>query len=209
MDMAFKEDVMTKHIKFFLTVVLAACLLTACAFGDRRPPATLYDLGPLKTESLSRLPENMPVISTKVHSPEWMNENLMFYRLDYVNDQQVRFYTESSWNSPPSRLFKNRLDSYLVAAGNTVTGIRTSLPTLTLRIYLEDFTQHFSSPSDNASRIVLRASLFKGRDLVAQKSFRKDVASATADAPGGARALAQASDELIAEVMNWMAQTKE
>ena len=151
----------------------------------------------------------MPVISTKVHAPEWMNENLMFYRLDYVNDQQVRFYTESSWNSPPSRLFKNRLDTYLVAAGSTVTGIRTSSPTLTLRIYLEDFSQHFSSPSDNTSRIVLRASLFRGRDLVAQKRFRKEVVSRTADAQGGARALAQSSDELIVEIMNWMAERSE
>ena len=200
---------MTKYIKFFLTTVLAFSLLTACAFGDRRPPATLYDLGPLKTENLSRLPAGMPVISTKVHAPEWMNENLMFYRLDYVNDQQVRFYTESSWNSPPSRLFKNRLDTYLVAAGSTVTGIRTSSPTLTLRIYLEDFSQHFSSPSDNTSRIVLRASLFRGRDLVAQKRFRKEVVSRTADAQGGARALAQGSDELIVEIMNWMAERSE
>ena len=197
---------MTKYLKYFVPSIVSAFLLTACAFGDRRPPATLYDFGPVKTENLSRLPADMPVISTRVHAPEWMNENLMFYRLDYVNDQQVRFYTESSWNSPPARLFKNRLDSYLVSAGSTVTGIKTSSPTLTLRIYLEDFSQHFSSPSDNTAYIVLRVSLFKGRDLVAQKRFQKEVVSPTADAQGGATALAQNSDELIVEIMNWIAQ---
>lgn len=55
-----------------------------------------------------------------------------------------------------------------------------------------------------STRIVLRASLFKGRDLIAQKRFQKDVRSLTADAQGGAKALAQNSDELIVEIMQWL-----
>ena len=202
--MPLEELAMLKKIKFCFAILVAACVLTACALGDRRPPAIQYDLGPLKMDTSESMSARLPVISTKVHAPEWMNENLMFYRLDYINDQQVRFYTESSWNTSPARLFKNRLDSCLVAAGNTVTGVRTSLSALTLRIYLEDFSQHFSSPSDNVTRIVLRASLFKGRDLIAQKRFQKDVRSLTADAQGGAKALAQNSDELIVEIMQWL-----
>ncbi len=195
---------MIKPIRFIFTAIMTVALLTACALGDRRPPAVLYDLGPLKRENTVQLPEDMPIINTKVSAPEWMNENLMIYRLDYVNDQQVRFYTESSWNTSPSRLFENRLDAYLASAGSSVTGARTALPAWILRIYLEDFSQHFASPEANASRIALRASLFKGRDLVARKTFQKDVASRSADAPGGARAMAQASDEMIAEIVDWM-----
>ncbi len=204
MEMLSMERVMLKKIKFCFVAIATVCILAACALGDRRPPAVQYDLGPLKLENQENLPVNMPVISTKVHAPDWMNESLMFYRLDYINDQQVRFYTESSWNTSPSQLFRNRLEACLVATGNVVTNVKTSSPALVLRIYLEDFSQHFSSPSDSVSRIVLRASLFRGHDLIAQKRFQKDVASLTPDAQGGARAMAQNSDELIVEIMNWL-----
>lgn len=138
---------MSKQFRLFVAAILSVFLLGACALGDGRPPATLYDFGPLKTNGLVQLPDDMPVIRTRVHSPEWMSENLMYYRLNYVNDQQVRFYTESSWNTNPAKLFKNRLDSYLASAGSTVTGFRTTSPTLTVRVYIEDFGQHFTSPS--------------------------------------------------------------
>lgn len=195
---------MTKQFRLFIAAILSVFMLGACALGDGRPPASLYDFGPLKTNQLVHLPDNVPVIKTRVHAPEWMSENLMYYRLNYINDQQVRFYTESSWNTIPSRLFKNRLDTYLASAGSTVTGYRTTSPTLTLRVYIEDFGQHFTSPSDSIGHVSLRASLFKGKDLIAQKSFTRDVPATTADAPGGVRAMAQATDAVIADILNWM-----
>lgn len=197
---------MLKRISLCWAAVIAASLLVACALGDTRPPAVQYDLGPLQTGHLEKLSANIPLVNARVQAPEWMSENLMVYRLDYVNDQQVRFYTESSWNTSPPRLFANRLEASLAVAGNAITGADSSLPAPTLRIYLEDFSQHFASPSESVGRIVLRASLFRGRELVAQKRFEKDIVSATADAPGGARALSQNSDELIAEIMNWLAE---
>lgn len=196
---------MLKKIRFYWVAVVATCLLAACALGDSRPPAVQYDLGTVKMAYLENLPVNVPIVSTKVQAPEWLSGNLMVYRLDYINDQQIRFYTESSWNTSPPHLFGNRLEmSLAVAADNVVTGMDPSLPAPILRIYLEDFSQHFASPTDNVGRIVLRASLFHGRKLVAQKRFGKDVVSPTADAQGGARALAQNSDELILEIMNWL-----
>ncbi len=195
---------MSKQFRLFIAAVLCVFLLGACALGDGRPPATLYDFGPLKTNDLVHLPGDMPVIRTRVHAPEWMSENLMYYRLNYVNDQQVRFYTESSWNTNPSKLFKNRLDSYLASAGSTVTGFRTTSPTLTVRIYIEDFGQHFTNPSASVGHVSLRASLFRGKDLIAQKSFTRDVPATTADAAGGVRAMAQATDAIIGDILNWM-----
>ena len=195
---------MTKQFRLFVAAILSVFLLGACAIGDGRPPATLYDFGPLKTDNLVHLPDNMPVIRTRVHAPEWMSENLMYYRLNYINDQQVRFYTESSWNTIPSKLFKNRLDTYLATGGSTVTGYSTTSPTLTLRVYIEDFGQHFTSPSTSIGHVSLRTSLFRGKDLIAQKSFTRDIPSTTADAAGGVRAMAQASDAIIADILNWM-----
>ncbi len=199
---------MLKKMKGCFVVVIALCSLIACSLGDNRPAAIQYDLGPLKTENLvSHRFANLPVIDTKVFAPEWMNEHLMFYRLDYINDQQVRFYTESSWNTSPARLFKNRLDAYLVRAGDIVSDEKIASPTLILRIDLEDFSQHFMSPSEHVGRIILRASLLKENRLIAQKRFQKEVVSLTADAQGGAKALAKNSDELIIEIMDWLTKT--
>ena len=195
---------MMTRIKFCFILIFSAVILAACALGDSRPPAMLYDLGPFETGRKVSLPAAMPPIQTRVNAPGWMNENLMFYRLDYVNNQQIRFYTESSWNAAPSRLLKSRLDAFLVSSGNPVVGARTASPPLVLRIHIEDFSQHFSSLNDSVGRIALYASLFNGRDLIAQKVFRKDVVSQTPDAQGGARALAEGSDALIAEIMQWM-----
>ena len=204
MEFLSERIIMMKRIRNYGVVMVAACILLACTLGDTRPPAIRYDLGPLRMENPAAVSANMPVIKTVVHAPEWMAENLMFYRLDYINDQQVRFYTESSWNTSPSRLFKSRLDAYLTAGGMVVTHTKTLSPTLTLRVYLEDFCQYFSDPSHSVSRVVLNASLFKGNVLIAQKRFEKDVPALTADAAGGAKAFERNSDVMIGEIINWM-----
>lgn len=195
---------MMKRIRFCLAMVFSAMALAACALGDSRPPTMLYDLGSFEMDGKTSLPAGMPSVRTKVSAPQWMNENLMFYRLDYINKQQVRFYTESSWNAAPSRLFKSRLDAFLVSSGIPVVGTRGASQSLVLRIHIEDFSQHFSSPTDSVGRIALCASLFKGGDLIAQKVFSKEVVSQTPDAQGGVRALAQGSDALVMEIMQWM-----
>lgn len=195
---------MTKQFRLFVAAIFSVFLLGACALGDGRPPATLYDFGPLKTDKLVQLPAGMPIIKTRVQAPEWMSENLMYYRLNYVNDQQVRFYTESSWNTTPSRLFKNRLDAIIASAGTVVTGFRTNSPTLTLRVYIEDFGQHFTSASASVGHVSLRVSLFRGKELIAQRSFIRDIPSTTADAAGGVRAMTEATDAVIADILNWM-----
>lgn len=197
---------MMKWIRFCVAMVFSAMVLAACTLGDNRPTAMLYDLGPFEMDMKASLPAGMPSVRTKVSAPQWMNENLMFYRLDYINNQQVRFYTESSWNAAPTRLFKSRLDAFLVSSGNPVVSAKGASQSLVLRIHIEDFSQHFSSPTDSVGRIALCASLFRGGDLIAQKVFSKDVVSQTPDAQGGARALAQGSDALVAEIMQWMLQ---
>ena len=134
-----------------------------------------------------------------------MSENLMFYRLDYINNQQIRFYTESSWNAAPSRLFKSRLDAFLVSSGNPVVGARTVSPALVLRIHIEDFSQHFTDEHTCLGRIAIRASLYKGQELLAQQRFISEEPADSADAAGGTKALSKASDAIIANIMNWVA----
>lgn len=194
---------MQNQFKILLASLLVLCL-SACSFMDTRPQATLYDLGPLPKKQEVYLKDNA-TIKTAVDSQQWMEINQMVYRLNYQNNQQVRFYTQSSWTATPSELFKNRLDTFLIASRN-VTYEEKGVPHLKLYVYIDDFSQHFESASDSKARILLRARLFKDGILVAQHSFAKIVPAETPDAAGGAKALAQASDKIIFDLIQWVSQ---
>jgi cholesterol transport system auxiliary component len=47
--------------------------------------------------------------------------------------------------------------------------------------------------------------VFRSHKLVDQKTFSRSAASPSADAAGGARALADASDAVAADVLAWLA----
>jgi len=152
---------------------------------------------------MGQLPSGLPNITTKVYVPDWMDDSLMVYRLDYVNSQQVRFYTESSWASSPSKLFRTRMDSYLMAIGNRSASILES-ESISLKIAFEDFSQHFTDEHTCIGRVALRASLYRGQELLAQQRFIAEESAESADAVGGAKAIAKASDAAIANIMNWV-----
>ena len=195
---------MMKKLRTSIIPALVVCLLSACSLMDTRPPTALYDLGPLQIEEMGRLPSGMPNITTKVYAPDWMDDSLMVYRLDYVDNQQVRFYTESSWATSPVTLFRSRMDAYLMAIGNrSASTLETDA--LSLKIVFEDFSQHFADGHTCTGRIAIRASLYKGQELLAQQRFVAEEQAETANAAGGAHALSRASDAVIANIMNWVA----
>ena len=59
---------MMKRIRFCFTLMFAAAVLTACALGDNRPAAMLYDLGPFETESRTPLPTGSARGKSSAHS---------------------------------------------------------------------------------------------------------------------------------------------
>jgi cholesterol transport system auxiliary component len=130
----------------------------------------------------------------------------MFFRLNYANEQQPRPYAGSRWSMPPGQLFTQRLKSRIGQAGGTVLPASAGAADMPLlRIEVDDFTQFFDNPAQSSGRIALRASLMQGRRLIAQKTFVGQAPALTADASGGARALAEASDAIITEMMVWLA----
>jgi cholesterol transport system auxiliary component len=77
-----------------------------------------------------------------------------------------------------------------------------------LRLELQEFTQLFPSPTASTGRVRLRATLMEstplGDSLLAQRSFSVQRPAPTADAPGGVRALAAATDALAQELEAWL-----
>ncbi|MEO8408568.1 MAG: ABC-type transport auxiliary lipoprotein family protein, partial [Oxalobacteraceae bacterium] len=139
-------------------------------------------------------------------APTALNNPSMLYRLAYVNDLQARSYAGSRWSMPPAQLLEQRLKARLAQAGTVVLSGREGANTLpVLRIDVDELMQNFSSPQQSQAQLALRATLFNGRTLLASKSFRQLAPAASADAAGGARAMADASDALIDELIAWLA----
>jgi cholesterol transport system auxiliary component len=207
---------MKKPLSFSIALLLAiGCAgLSGCA--TRADTATLYDLGPVRAEpvangttagaptaALARLPA---LSVAEVNAPAWLDSPLMYFRLSYANDQQPRPYASSRWTMAPAQLFGQRLKSRLAQAGGIVlpaTDGAANVPLL--RIEADDFTQTFDSPAHSGVQIAMRATVFNARTMTAQKTFVKQASAPSADAAGGARALAEASDALIADMLVWLA----
>ncbi|MDP5009433.1 MAG: PqiC family protein [Glaciimonas sp.] len=194
---------MNNTIKFF--AVIAVLFLAGCA-SKIAPPAQ-YDFGSLP--AVATTTKTLPAISlADVNSPAWLDNTMMMYRLTYANDLQPRPYATTRWTMPPAQLFSQRLKSRIGQAGGAVVALSDgALNMPLLRIDLDDFSQNFDSTSHSVAQVALRASLFNGRNLVAQKTFSRQEPSSTPDAEGGARAFAVANDALITDLINWLATT--
>jgi cholesterol transport system auxiliary component len=151
-------------------------------------------------------PSLPPISIADIGTPGWLDSTMMFFRLNYANDQQPRPYANSRWIMPPMQLFEQRLKSRIAQAGGAALPASAGAADVpVLRIEADDFTQSFSAPGQSVAQVGLRAAVFNGRALVAQKSFLQRVPAPSADAVGGARALATASDAVITEMMAWLA----
>ncbi|WP_151639405.1 ABC-type transport auxiliary lipoprotein family protein [Noviherbaspirillum aerium] len=195
--------------------IAALSLLSACSVVSRPDAAMLYDLGPLRTQAAAppqasptsqRLPA-LPALSiADIQVPAWLDSSLIFYRLSYANEQQPRPYAQARWSMPPGQLLQQHLKSRIAQAGGAVLSPAAAAPNVpVLRIEADDFTQIFSSPAQSVGQVSLRASVFRERTLVAQRSFVRQAPAPSADAAGGVRALADAGDAALGAMIAWLA----
>ena len=198
-----------KKTALFSLFVLALSGCTLIGAGTAKTELfSLYDFGPTQAAAsgapaTAKLP---PISVAEVQSPAWLDSPLIYFRLAYANEQQPRAYAGSRWAMPPAQLFGQRLKSRLAQAGNVVLSATDGAANVPLlRIEADDFTQSFDSLTQSNAQVALRASVFSGRSLLAQKSFIRRAPAPSADAAGGARALAIASDAVIADMMSWLA----
>ena len=187
-----------------LLSMLVLVLAAGCATPSAAP--TVFDLGLLPVSSQTASSAVLPPLAlAEPGGPAALESPMMLYRLAYANDLQPRAFAQSRWSMAPAQLlgqrFKARLGQNASAVISAVDGA-TNVPVV--RIETDDFTQVFDTPTHSVGLVTLRVAVFNGRLLVAQKSFTQQRPSASADAAGGARALADASDALISEVINWL-----
>lgn len=190
----------------FLAALAAAALVAGCASSEKQSDA-LFDLGPSLPRAGLRGDAPLPalVVSDATGSPALESEK-MYYRLDYADPLQARAYANSRWNANPLELVTQRLKSRLAQTGAKVLGSNdaaTGAPIL--RVQVDEFVHAFSSASQSQGIVVVRASLLNGHALVDQKTFSRSTPAPSADASGGARALAASVDAVAGDIAAWLA----
>ncbi len=108
---------------------------------------------------------------------------------------------------PPAALLTNRLRQRLSGASSAgvvvpADAIRTEAA---LRVELDDFAQVFDAADRSRALVRVRATLVGNRIGILQRAFSVEKAVASADAEGGVRSLAAASDEVIEQLLEWLA----
>ncbi len=194
----------TPHPTRYIVAAALALILSGCA-SQKSQPTTQFDFGPAAPHQAQSQGASGPVVVTDVTGSSALDSERMFYRLSYADPLQARTYANSRWTASPLQLLTQRFKTRLAQSGARVlseTDAATGIPLL--RIDVDDFVQDFGGVSQSTGVVAVRASVFQGHVLVDQRSFRQAVAATSADAAGGARALAASTDAIAADIVAWL-----
>ena len=191
-----------------LVVLTALTTLVACSTPQPPPTKTVYDFGPVPTAQATTPAWPTPAAAlmfAEVQAPMALNATAVQYRLLYDNAQALRPYALARWSMSPAQLVQQRIKHALSARGPVLAEGQGS-PALALKIELEEFVQVFEQPGASEGRVGLRATLLNGAQLVDQIRVQTRAAAPAADAAGGVKALAQATDAAAAQLVQWLDQ---
>jgi len=200
-------------IKKFTAVLLAA-LLIGCSLTPTTPaPIQVYDLGPAPITAPGTLSLSQTFVRImEIAAPIWLDTQAIQYRLAYHDPARIYTYANSRWTAPPAQLLTEHFRRYLASHGtdgpNNDKRQTTRPPTqYLLKIELSEFAQIFSTQNNSHAVIQLRAALYEpdARLPVALHSFTMTHPTKTADAAGAVAAFILASDNLLGELVQWLA----
>ena len=190
--------------------VATVLVLSGCAVGTAQPRVAVYDFGPGSLTAATAPAKRLgTIILMDVDAVGALEGNALMYRLGYSEAQQLRPYAQARWGMPPAQLLRQRLREHLsqrravLAPGDAPPG---SQPTL--RVELDEFSHYFDSPTSSVGLVRARATLVflasGGERVALQTSLSARQPADTADAVGGTRALALASETLLVQLDQWL-----
>ena len=217
-----KIAIFSTRAKGLAAALVMLGVLTGCGSILPTPPqrADVYDFGPGVSQPVAtdrRAP--LPTLAVSEFTAAGVSDGraAFLYRLQYANAQQLYPYTQARWSQPPAVLMqiavRDRLsERRLVLMGDKDVDQQLDngrWPTM-LRAEVEEFSQVFTSPQASYGLVRVRASLSEpeksGDHLLAQRIFVVQRPSATPDAAGGAKALADAANQVASEIATWVEQ---
>lgn len=139
------------------------------------------------------------------------------YRLAYDSAQQLRAYQQARWSQPPASLVQQTVLAELARHQPVLSGdgaraaARGLMPgVLLLRLELAEFSHVFTTPTQSAGVLRLRATLVEprvqGEVLRGQRLFSTQVPAVSANAEGGAAALGEAARLAASDLAAWLDQ---
>ncbi|MFM0163999.1 ABC-type transport auxiliary lipoprotein family protein [Paraburkholderia sediminicola] len=177
-------------------VLAAGCAGNPAALSDIR-----YDFGPPNPAASAG---TLPAVKVlEVSAPDNLESDKLIYRLSYADAQQTASYANSHWTMAPSQLLTQRLRGALSSRGTVLTGA-DGVRAPVLKVDLSEFEQIFDSQSESHAAVTARATLTQSGKVISQRTFIARAPSSSADAAGGAQALAAASDDLVAQISAWL-----
>ena len=210
-----RTTVTAHSIRSLLALAAASLVLAGCASNKTQESMT-YDFGPAAIApapaaqapaAQASIAQALPaLVVMDATGPAVLDNERMFYRLHYADAMEARTYANSRWSGNPLQLVTQRVKTRLAQSGMKVlsaTDASNGIPIL--RMEVDDFTHAFSSASQSEGQLILRAAVFSEPRLVDQRTFTRSTAAGSADAAGGARALAGSTDAVAADILAWLA----
>jgi cholesterol transport system auxiliary component len=199
------RNAMTPTLRLLIAFA-ASAVLAACASHDKAQD-TMFDLGSGMPRTTTHPGAPLPaVVITDATGSAALESEKMYYRLNYADAMQARAYANSRWSTNPLEMVTQRLKTRLSQTGAKVlepTDAAVNVPIL--RVQVDDFMQTFANASQSTGVVVVRASVFRGHALVDQQTFTRSTPAQSADASGGARALATSLDGIADDIAGWLA----
>ena len=209
---------MPRRLRGRLAVACMAVALAGCTVLDKPMRPMVYDFGPgtlaqAPAESVAR----PRLVLGEVEAPAALDGTAMLYRLAFANPQQLMPYAQARWSMPPAQLVRQRLQEHLgrqrlVLAPTDAGSAGGSAAVLALRVELDEFSHYFESPQSSVGLLRLRVTASsvaaQGERVLGQRSVVVRRPAASADAAGGARALAEAVGAASDEIEQWISQLR-
>lgn len=184
------------------------CALALAGCTLERPESavpTSYDFGPPPAYARAQPGLAGTLLIAPVRAPTWLDDTAIVYRLLHEDALRTHAYAMSRWGAEPASLVTDRLRSRFAALTRGVVAPGFSVRSdYTLRVELEDFSQHFDGPSQSRALLRARATLLdsEGRKLLAQRVFEVQRPAAP-NAPGAVKALTEATDVFLEDAARW------
>lgn len=203
----------TMHVGRALLLATTMLMLGGCIQATGTIPEHHYALGELvvsPADAQQTTANNGQVLGiTQITVPPWLAGTGFFYRLAYAENNRLAAYAYSDWVAPPASLLEPLVQDMLASASGWQAVVGPGAPAhvdASLYLRLENFSQVFTQPKQSIGIIELTATLIDSHSgqVLAQKNFHVQVAAPAPDAQGGAKALARASRQLVAQLQRWV-----
>lgn len=192
-----------RRIRAAAVIGLALVCLTACGTARNVQALRQLDLGagPGPMNKMA-LPQNPPLVVPPAAAAALLQEQAVVWRVGLAGQPQV--YATYQWTSSPAKLVVQRLTERLALQGAVLQqAVGADLPQL--RLNLLRFEQSFSEDGASSAGVLsLQAVLVKDGQVQDQKFIDLQVLAKTQDAPGGAQALREATDQAAEQVAKWL-----